>query len=76
MQNDKELYLCLQQGLIWVKTFQSDNVNLSLFSLLHAQRQKQTQAGNQEQPSQGQVGWGFEHPSPVECDPAHGRDVE
>lgn len=27
---------------------QSDNVNLSLFLLLPAQRQKQTQAGNQE----------------------------
>lgn len=40
--------LYLQQGLIWVKKIQSDNVNISLYLLLLAQRQKQTQAGSQE----------------------------
>lgn len=39
-----------QQGLIQVKKIQSEYVNLSPYLPFYAQRQKQTQAGNQEQP--------------------------
>lgn len=44
------LPLYTQQALIQVKKIQSEYMNLSLNLLLYAQRQKQTQPGNQEQP--------------------------